>query len=493
MGKEKKVNIEQNLTPIPLDSISFINADNLKYLQPIKAYYLNDNGEEYYRYEVNIDCAALVEFIKSELHFKFVKDSSFGSPLIYVYKNGYYQLMNDNEFKGMIMQYIPSMIRRSKDIDEVFKLLLMENKFYIENNDLNVDYNFINFKNGLLNLNTMELGEHTPDKIFTIQIPVDYIPLNDCRYGSVFEKYLNELVDNDKDMRECILESMGLALSNIPGYLTKKCILMIGPKDCGKTQIKKLLTELIGIKYCSSMELAKMNDNKFGTSELYNKRLAGSNDMQYTTVTDMGIFKQLTGGDPVSIEFKNRGAFSYVYNGILWFLANDYPKFSGKKEQAIYQRFLIIPCEHVVEKDKQDPELIKKMLQESEYIVSLCIDSLIKLRNRKYKFVESERMKNGMQDYEMSNNALLQFVSECCEVNAFDILPVKERISLADFRKYYRVWCNYNGFKSNSIKRSDIDEYLLPKYGTNVKKSGVDSLTNIKMKDSFKEDYGVFG
>lgn len=492
MGKKKTVvDIKQDLTPIPLESIPFINDTNIKYLQPIKAICLKEDGRFYYRYDVEVICPVLVDIIKDMLHFKFVKDSSFGTPLIYVYKDGYYQLMNENEFKGMIMRYIPKEIRRSKDVDEVFKLLLMENDFYIDNSELNSDYDYINFKNGLLNLNTLELESHTPDKFYTIQIPVCYKDLDMCEYGNVFEKYLNELVDNDNIMRQCLLESMGLALSNIPGYLTKKCILMIGPKDCGKTQIKKLLAELIGIKYCSSMELAKMNDSRFGTSELYNKRLAGSNDMQYTTVADMGVFKQLTGGDPVSIEFKNRGAFSYVYSGILWFLANDFPRFSGKKEQAVYQRFIVIPCEHVVAKNDQDPELVNKMLKEAEYIVSLCIRSLIDLRNRKYKFLESERMKNGLKKYEVSNNTLLQFVDECCEVD--NKLDANKRLKVAQFKKYYQIWCRESGIKNIGLKNNEIEEYLNPKYGTRVVKNGTHYLTNIKINSSFESDFISYG
>lgn len=491
MGKQKAIEIKQELVPIPIESIPFINEFNVRYLQPIKAFYLNDNGSFQYRYEVNIICPELEKIIKEDLCFKFVKDSNLGSILIYVYKDGYYQLMNENEFKGMIMQYIPPEIRRSKDVDEVFKILLMENEFYVENSELNSDYNYINFKNGLLNLNTMTMEKHTPEKMFTIQIPVCYKSLDECEYGQVFEKYLNELVDNDELMRECLLEAMGLALSNIPGYLTKKCLLMLGPKDCGKTQIKKLLTELIGIKYCSSMELSKMNDSRFGTSELYNKRLVGSNDMQYTAVADMGIFKQLTGGDPISIEFKGRGAFSYVYNGILWFLANDFPKFSGKKEAAVYQRFIIIPCEHVVRKEDQDPELVRKMLREAEYIVSLCVDSLLNLKKRKYKFVESNRMKNGLKKYEVSNNTLLQFVEECCDIDD-ELLP-SERMKVSDFKRYYLIWCRESGIKNIGLKNEEIETYLTPKYGTEIKKVSTYYLTNIKIKDGFKESYLSYG
>lgn len=480
-GKQKKIPIELEQTMMPIDSIPFINSNNLQYLLPKSAISIKNENEFEYKYDIEVVCPKLVQIIKESEYFKFVKDSNLGNITLYMYKDGYYQNVTENEFKGMIRKWIPELIQKSKDIDEIYKLLLMDDSFYVDNDALNSDMNCINFKNGILDLDTMEMSEHTPDKIFTIQIPINYVPLEDCEIGVVFEKYLNELVSDDEKMRECLLEAMGLAISNIPGYLTKKAILMIGPRDCGKTQIKKLLTQLIGVKYTSSIELSKMNDSRFGTSELYNKRLVGSNDMQYTTVSDMGIFKQLVGGDPISIEFKGRGAFSYIFNGLVWFLANDFPKFSGKKEDAVYQRFMIIPCNHVVEKEKQDPYLVDKMLKEGEYIISLCIHSLLKLRKRNFKFVESDIMKKGLERYEIVNNTLLQFIEECCDID--DDLPVSERMTVKNFKTNYQIWCRDSGIKPIGLKNKEIEDYLKPKYGTQVKKSSDYKLTNIKLKD----------
>lgn len=488
MGKQKNIPIELEKTMMPLDSIPFINSNNLQYLLPKSAISIKNENEFEYRYDIEVVCPKLVQIIKESEHFKFVKDSNLGNITLYMYKNGYYQNVTENEFKGMIRKWIPELIQKSKDIDEIYKLLLMDDSFYVDNDYLNSDANCINFKNGILNLDTMTLSEHTPDKMFTIQIPINYIPLENCEKGLVFEKYLNELVDGDLEMRECLLEAMGLAMSNIPGYLTKKSILMIGPKDCGKTQIKKLLTHLIGVKYTSSIELSKMNDSRFGTSELYNKRLVGSNDMQYTTVSDMCIFKQLVGGDPISIEFKGRGAFSYIFNGLIWFLANDFPKFSGKKEEAVYQRFMIIPCNHVVEKDKQDPYLVDKMLKEGEYIVSLCIESLLKLRKRRFKFVESDKMKMGLDRYVVVNNTLLEFVEECCDID--NSLLVTERLSVKSFKTNYQIWCRDSGIKPIGLKNKEIEDYLKPRYGTEIKKNnGYYNLSNIKIKEGMASSY----
>lgn len=492
MGKRKeKMEIEQKITAVPIESIPFINGTNSFYLVPKYAYYLTYDGKEEMRYDVEVLCANLAKFVKENLNFKFIKDSNLGSVLIYAYKDGYYQLINDNEFKGMIKEYIPEYIRKSKDIEEVFKLLLMENECYDDIGMLNSDYHYINFKNGLLNLDTMEMEPHTPDKMFTIQIPVDYKPLDECERGEVFEKYMDELVSGDMVTKKVLLEAMGLVMSNIPGHKTKKCILMVGAKDCGKTQIKKLLTELIGIKYTSSLDLDKMTNNNFATSELYNKRLAGSNDMRYKTIDDMGIFKQLTGGDAISIEFKGKGSFSYTYNGFIWFLANDFPMFSGKKGKEIYERFLTISCEHVVEKDKQDPDLINKMLKEKEYIVSLCIEHLKDLMKRNYKFIESDSMKAAMEKYETLNNSLLQFVDECCDVDN-NIAP-SERLTLTQFKRNYQRWCKDGGIKAMKIGQPEIDYYLGSRYGTTVKKSNVLVLTNLVMNENFKNEYQTFG
>lgn len=495
-GKQKAneiINVSTESFDIPYISIGYLSQDNKDYITVLQAKTRSVGGEQQEFYRVQVNCAKLVRHLvdndlNMKIFFKFVKDSSLGSIMIYIYDNGVYRVINEDEFKGYLKLYIPEEIRQVKDINEIYSLLLMENSLYIENSKLNSDYRYINFKNGLLNLDTMEMEPHTPDKFFSVQLPVDYVALDNCERGVVFEKYLNELCSGDSVVKKVILESMGLALSNIPGYLTKKCILMIGPKDCGKTQIKKLLTELIGIEYTSSMDLDKMNDSRFGTSELYNKRLAGSNDMRYTAINDMGIFKQLTGGDPISIEFKGRGAFSYIYKGFIWFLANDFPMFSGKKGKEIYERFLVIPCEHVVEKKDQDPELVEKMLKEKEYIVSLCIQHLLDLRKRNYKFITSESMDRAMNRYELMNNSLLQFVEEYCDVD--NTLDISNRMTLTVFKKNYQVWCRDSGVKAMKIGKEEVRYYLGAKYGTDIVKHSNNYITNLRMKDSFKEDYG---
>lgn len=480
---------------VPIKDASIVpdTGERIDFIKLTKVWKLdNDSTTIQYKYDYEIIHPILKDAVMDMYTFKFVRDLNLNNARIYLYSNGVYKWVSENEFKGYIAKIIPSLCRRSKDIDEVYKLLLLENDLYIDNSDLNSDENLICFKNGILNLDTMKLEEHTPNKIFSIQIPFDYKSLDSCTYGATFEHYMNDLCDGDDIMKNLLLECMGLAISNIPGYRVKKCLLMVGEKDSGKTQIKKLLTKLIGTEYCSSSELSSMSSsNKFGTSDLYNKRLAGSNDMSYARIDDMSMFKQLTGGDTISVEFKGRTPFSYTFTGFLWFLANDFPKFSGKKENAIYERFLIAPCTHVVEENKQDPELLNKMLEEGEYIVAMCIEHLQNLRKRHYKFITSEKMDKALDRYKVMNNSLLQFIEECCEV--VDTLPIEDRVVLPKFRRYYQRWCNETGTMKMTLTNDNMEFYLNMKYGTKKKRSkGYYYWTNIKMKQETIDDYGTF-
>ena len=115
----------------------------------------------------------LADFIKKNLKYVFVKSAASEQPLIYVYTNGYYKFISDDEMKGFIKSFIPYQLRYSKDINEVLYELKTEMNF-VEYEDLNNNEDIINFQDGLYNIKTNELLPHTPDILSTIQIPAKY-------------------------------------------------------------------------------------------------------------------------------------------------------------------------------------------------------------------------------------------------------------------------------------------------------------------------------
>jgi phage/plasmid-associated DNA primase len=259
----------------------------------------------------------LYEYIKSHGQYIFARSDVKSFIQKYIYQKGVYKLVSDDEFRGIIRSYLPVLLQETKVINEVYKLLLMDDCF-ISLDELNADENIINFKNGILRLDTMQLLPHSPTYNSTIQLPIDYNANVIKPENSIFEQYINYLTEGDSERRQLILEFMGVALSNIAGYRMKKALFMIGDGNTGKSQCKELLNRILGQGLFSSIDLNALEE-RFGTSQIYDKRLIGSNDMGFLAVKELSRFKQLTGGDSIQAEYKGENAFTFKFKGVIWF------------------------------------------------------------------------------------------------------------------------------------------------------------------------------
>lgn len=175
---------------------------------------------------VKILCPELANFIRNNVNYFFVRNNAKSGILRYVYLNGYYKLVSDEELKGIIVSFIPSSLLKMKDVIEVFKILETDLKF-VPIDKLNTDQNIINFENGILDLSTGELKPHSPDYLCTIRIPCNYkknVPVPKNRY---FSRFLNNLTNNNPKVKRLILQVMGVALSNIAGHKMKQALFMV--------------------------------------------------------------------------------------------------------------------------------------------------------------------------------------------------------------------------------------------------------------------------
>ena len=128
------------------------------------------------RMEVN--CPKLAAYARGHLKYVFVQDadSKLSAVMKYVYENGCYHLCSDDRMKGYIKKFITDYdesFLQMRYVDEVYKQLSTDLNI-VDSTLLNQDENIINFQNGILNLDTMELQPHSPDILSTIQIPCNW-------------------------------------------------------------------------------------------------------------------------------------------------------------------------------------------------------------------------------------------------------------------------------------------------------------------------------
>lgn len=449
--QDKKYEINQkNITIVKNQlKIDTLNSDNIINLDWIRYEYKND-------YVIGkVICPILADFIRNNLNYIFVRNNAKSGILRYIYRDGVYKLSSDDDFKGLIKALIPLEYQKITDINEVMNLLYTDFRF-VPIEKLNEDENIINFENGVLHLDTMTLEKHSPDYLCTIRIPCNYNEEIIEPQTHYFNNYINDLTDNDEDLKQLLLEFIGVALSNVKGYRMKKALFLIGPPDSGKSKIKDFLQRMIGIENCSNIEL-KDFELQFGKASLVGKRLVGSTDLSYLSIKELNTFKQATGGDRINAEFKHENMFDFVFNGVLWFCGNNLPKFSGDKGDHVYDRMVIIKSNKSIPKEKQDPKLVEHLLQEKEYIISLAIKALKRVIDNGYKYDIPSTCVNLSLEYKKNNDSFLSFLEECL-IERNQNIKIKDFCTCGKIFEVYKLYCRDNNKFFNS--KSEVKKLL---------------------------------
>lgn len=410
-----------------------------------------------------VSCPVLADFIRNNSNYIFVRDRATDYTRCYWYKNGCYCLISEQELKGYIKKHITDFdntLLKMRDVTEVFNNLMCDLCF-VNEELLNGNENIINFQNGLLYLDTLELKEHTPEIYSTIQIPCDWNPEGAMLKGApMFESFIDTFTGGDKEKKKFLLQYMGVCLSNIKGYRMKKALFMVGNGNTGKSQLKMLTEKLLGFGNSAAIDLTEL-EQRFGTSKLYGKRLSGSSDMSYMSVNELKIFKQITGGDSIFAEFKGKPAFEFVYKGLLWFCANRLPKFGGDRGDWVYDRIITLTCNNVIPTEKQDKLLLDKMYAEREAIVYMAVMGAREVMENGYNFdIPTECLKQR-EEYKKENSPVATFFEECCEMRKSH--KITDNCTTKKMHDVFKAWCmdNNKGYAVTSREfKKELEQIL---------------------------------
>ena len=404
-----------------------------------------------------VSAPLLAKYVRENLHYILVRDSGNQAIMKYVYQDGVYKLFDLNMLHGVVKQYIVDYneeLVKMNTVKEAVQMILSDLD-YLSQDDLNTDEDVINFQNGLLRVSgsSVTLLPHSPNVLSTIQIPCNWT--EEEISTPVFDAYLHTLTNGDEAVKQLLLQFMGVAISNVRGWRTKKSLFLVGDGNTGKSQLKSLTERLLGKGNYIGMDLSEI-ESRFGTGAVYGKRLAGSSDMSFLSVDELRIFKKLTGSDSVYAEFKGQQPFEYVYNGLLWFCMNRLPKFSGDQGQWVYNRIMVVECPNVIPPEQQDKRLLDKMYAEREGIVQKCVRALQAVIRNGYTFDEPESVIAARAQYQAINSTVISFFEEC-------MCPWPDGkiggscITTGTIHKAYLQWCkaNNNGYARSAKEFRD--------------------------------------
>jgi len=218
---------------------------------------------------------------------------------------------------GIPLAHVP--VAMMKYVSEVLAYIRAYSHVTREEIDAEQD-RYINFKNGLFDLQTWKLIGHTSKIRSIAQVPVTYDPNAIC---PVILKYFKDCELPEKSQK-VLIEFAGYSLTTF--VWIQKALMLYGNGANGKSVFINLLKTILGEDFVSGESLQKLEEDRYRVANLYGKRLNAFPDLKDTPLQTNEVFNTLTGNDLMLIaERKYQNSFSFKPTAKLLFSAHFEP------------------------------------------------------------------------------------------------------------------------------------------------------------------------
>ncbi|BBZ03601.1 hypothetical protein MCHIJ_30380 [Mycolicibacterium chitae] len=292
----------------------------------------------------------------------------------------------------------------------------------------------VSCSNGLLDLATRRLSDHTPALFNVVSVPFAYDP--DAPNPTAWQTFLKSVWPEDAEAVALLQEFLGYIVSGRTDQ--QKMLGLFGPTRSGKGTIGRLLPKLLGRGHVVGPTLASIGTN-FGLAPLLGKPLAIVSDARLGSTPGHLVVERLlsiTGEDMLTVDRKFREPWSGKLPTRFVILSNELPRFSDSSG-AIAHRLLILQMANSF-LGREDRDLDAKLAAELPGVLNWALAGLDRLtRNGRFTVpASSAEAARLMMDLSSPVSA---FVRDQCERG-----PGK---SVERDRLYgaWKAWCEDNG------------------------------------------------
>lgn len=273
------------------------------------------------------------------------------------------------------------------------------------------DPKYIAFANGILDIETGEMSEYTPERVITNRIPWDYNP---DAFSEVGNKTLDNVTDGDHEIRALLEECVGSCFYRSAHLAGGAAFIFSGDGANGKSTILDWMRAAIGRSNISSLELSEIGE-RFGAANLQGKTANIGDDISddFLEGKNVSVFRKVVTGNTISAEFKGENRFEFEPYATLIFSANTIPRISDQTN-AVIRRLKIVPFNHTFRKSDPDHNdfLLRDLTQKDciEYLIRLGVEGLRRVLAHGY--TESRKVDQQVDEFNRENNPLLGFIDD---------------------------------------------------------------------------------
>ena len=358
---------------------------------------------------------------------------------VYYYRDGVYVRNGETKIKEIVHEILEgeeSSQFCSEVIGKVQRATYTDRSEFTEHSEHKIVVN-----NGVLDLDTLELHRHTPEWLSLTKFPVSFKKEAKCPKIS---RFINE-VARPEDI-PLLQEWVGYNLW-IFGYPAQKSMLLVGDGGNGKSTFIGIIESLLGKENRSAVSLHELEENRFAKHDLYGKAANIYPDLPDKDLKSTGIFKMLTGGDPIRAEDKNVRAFTYHNVAKLTFSCNAVPRVP-EDSVAYFRRWLIVEFPYSFEgSNNEDKDLKEKLINDSEEMLGFlnwALEGLQRLRANGWHFSNGKTVETVKEDYTVRSNPYKAFVMHCIDEDP------NGQVKKDDLFQAYRDHCEVHRVVSRS-------------------------------------------
>lgn len=181
-----------------------------------------------------------------------------------------------------------------------------------------LDEPLLNFTNGLLDLRTLQMRDHTPEVMTTWQLGFPWDPDATCPTYLWWVEQVG-IVQVLQDLEETT--GTMLDRSRVP----TKALFLFGLSRSGKSTYLRLMEAVAGRRHTSGVSLHALCSDGFASANLFGKVLNSCADLSANDVDDISTFKKMTGDDLITANPKYGRQFEFRNTALFGFSANKPP------------------------------------------------------------------------------------------------------------------------------------------------------------------------
>ena len=395
----------------------------------------------------------MADYITSQNNIMIVE----GKP--YIYKDGVYAedddgLLLKTFIKTMMVEEIVTITK----INRVYNLIMSDYRLVRSIDEVNnYPSHWINFKNGFLDVKTMQMNAHSPFYLAINQIPHNFDINRTVPADSVVNEFLQGVIKDPDDL-QMLLAYIGYCMTK--DTQQQKFLVISGTGGTGKSTIIRLIEKAVGTANISNISLQDLNE-RFRPTCLFGKLLNSCADISSKAMEQVDVIKKITGEDIIMGEYKGGAVFFFRSYAKLLFSANEIPVSLDDKTDAFFRRLLILRIDkrcHTI------ANLEERLTAAVDDFIFMAVQALRAMYERG-GILESVNSKKSALELQKNSDSVAAFIDDMLVPRADS--AIKKGSLLDEYVKY----CTYNGRKA--LGRNSFYNALENKGFSDGKTSGI--------------------